>query len=81
MHSYNTSMKLLIDEYIATNEKLMKLNTQIYEIGIPEFKQLLASGDIVTAKLFINNLPSCPTRMKMAGLYEQHLINDKKDHK
>lgn len=54
----------------------MQINTEISVLITPEIKSMLDQGKLKDAKLLIDNLPSCPTRMRIAALYSQYEVKE-----
>ncbi len=72
MKEFNQHLQELSKNYLDTHTALMQINTEISNLVTPEIKSKLAQGKLKDAKLLIDNLPSCPTRMRMAALYSQY---------
>ncbi len=72
MKEFDDSLQSLSKKYQDTHAVLMQINTAISDLVTPKIKKLLDAGQFKEAKLLIDNLPSCPTRMRMAGLYSQY---------
>lgn len=72
MKEFNKNLQSLSQKYQDTHAVLMQINSEISDLVTPEIKRLLDAGQLKEAKLLIDNLPSCPTRMRMAGLYSQY---------